>query len=315
MTVSTNTNTAPDVPAAVVPAPAGGSVAGPRRTPARMALRRFRRNKLAVAGAAVLGLVVVLAVFAPLIAQHSPNQVDLDALRRGPSGTHWFGTDSSGRDVFSRVVHAGRVSLLVGVSAALISVVIGTLLGAVAGLVGGVVDSAVMRLADVVLSFPTVIAIVVLAGVLGPSVTMLVIAIGATHWPQACRVVRGVALGLREQDYLHAARAGGAGPWWLVRKHIVPASLPPVAVSATLAVAQAVLLEATLSFLGLGVQPPQASWGNMLNDAQSLTLIESAPWMWLPPGMAIAVTVLSVNFVGDGLRDAGDPRQSKGARR
>jgi peptide/nickel transport system permease protein len=293
----------------------GDPVIGPRRTPGRLALRRFLHNKLAIAGAVLLALVVVLALFAPLIGRHGPNQVDLDALRQGPSGAHWFGTDSSGRDVFSRVVHAGRVSLLVGVSAALMSVAIGTLLGAVAGLVGGAVDAAVMRLADIVLSFPTVIAIVVLAGILGPSVTMLVIAIGATHWPQACRVVRGVALGLRDQDYLHAARAGGAGPWWLVRKHIVPAALPPVAVAATLAVAQAVLLEATLSFLGLGVQPPQASWGNMLTDAQSLTLIESAPWMWLPPGIAIALTVLSVNFVGDGLRDAFDPRQSKGAQR
>jgi peptide/nickel transport system permease protein len=284
------------------------------RSPADLAFRRFRRNRLAVAGALVLLLVIACALLAPLLISHAPNQVDLNAIRQAPSGSHLLGTDAAGRDVFARLLYAGRVSLLVGVAAALLAVVIGTLLGAIAGLAGGRVDSLVMRLADIVLSFPSIVVIIVLAGVLGPSVTVLVIAIGVTHWPQACRLVRGTTLSLREQEYMHAARASGARTWWLLRRHVVPASLPSVIVSATLAVAQAIMLEATLSFLGLGVQPPQASWGNMLNDAQNLTVIQTMPWLWLPPGIAIALTVLAVNFVGDGLRDAVDPRQSKGVR-
>ena len=267
--------------AEVTPTPAPAAAAPDttgHRSPTQLAVRRFLRNRLAVAGALVLVVVVLAALFAPLIAGHPPNQVDLDAIRQAPSATHWLGTDASGRDVLARMLYAGRISLLVGVAGALLSVVLGTLLGAVAGLAPSFVDSAIMRTADVVLSFPAIVVILVLAGVLGPSVTVLIVAIALTHWPQACRVVHGVTLSLREQDYLHAARAGGARSWWLIRRHVVPAALPPVIVSATLAVAQTILLEATLSFLGLGVQPPQASWGNMLNDAQSLTVIQAMPW-------------------------------------
>lgn len=283
------------------------------RSPGRAALRRFTRNRLALAGAIVLMAVVLLALLAPMVTQHVPTRVDLDAIRKAPSTLNWLGTDASGRDVFARVVYASRVSLLVGVAAALVSVTLGTLLGAIAGMARGLLDGVIMRAADIVMSFPTIVVIIVLAGILGPSATMLIVAIGATHWPQTCRVVQGVTLSLREKEYIHAARAGGAGSWWLIRKHVLPASLPPVIVSATIAVAQAIMLEASLSFLGLGVQPPQASWGNMLNDAQNLTLIQTMPWLWLPPGIAIALTVLSVNFVGDGLRDAMDPRQTTGA--
>jgi peptide/nickel transport system permease protein len=270
-------------------------------------VRRFRRNRLAVAGSVVLAAVVLLTVAAPLIAGHPPNSVDLDAVRQGPSGAHWFGTDASGRDVFARTLYAGRVSLLVGLTAALAAMVAGTLLGAVAGLFGGVVDSAVMRIADIVMSFPTVVVILVLAGIVGPSVPVLIAAIGVTQWPVAGRVVRGVTLSLRDREYIQAAEAAGANAWWLIRRHIVPAALPPVTVTGTLAVAQAIMLETTASFLGLGVRPPRASWGNMLNDAQNLTLIQTMPWLWIPPGVAIAVTVLAVNFVGDGLRDAVTP--------
>ena len=283
-----------------------------RRSPAQMATRRFRRHRLAVLGALVLVVIVALAVLAPVLARYQPTHVDLYAVRQGPSSAHWFGTDASGRDVFSRLLYAGRVSLVVGVGAALVSVALGATLGALAGMARGAVDMVIMRLADIVLSFPTIVVIIVLAGILGPSITILILAIAVTHWPPTCRVVQGVTLSLRDREYLHAARAGGARTWWLIRTHVLPASLPPVIVSATLAVAQAILLEATLSFLGLGVQPPQASWGNMLTDAQNLTLIQTMPWLWLPPGIAIAMTVLAVNFVGDGLRDAFDPRQSGG---
>ncbi|MEU1387830.1 MULTISPECIES: oligopeptide ABC transporter permease [unclassified Nonomuraea] len=279
-----------------------------RRSPARLALRRFLRNRMALAGAAFLLLIVLVALCAPMVTGHDPNAVDLAAFRRPPSGEHLLGTDSSGRDVFARLVYAGRVSLLVGLAASLAAVLIGTLLGAVAGVAGGALDALVMRAADVVLSFPSLVVVVVLAGILGPSAPMLVVVFAACNWPTACRVVRGLALSLREQEYVQAARAFGAGRASIITRHVVPAVLAQVAVVGTLLVAQTILLEAVLSFLGLGVQAPQASWGNMLTDAQNLTLIRTMPWLWVPPGLAIALTVLAVNFVGDGLRDAVDPR-------
>lgn len=287
--------------------PAGKTGKPASASPRARALRRFRRNRLAVAGTVVLAVIALAALLAPLLAGHPPNAVSLDAVRQGPSGEHWFGTDTSGRDVFARTLYAGRVSLLVGLTAALAAVILGTLLGAVAGLFGGWTDNVIMRIADIVMSFPTVVVILVLAGIIGPSVPVLIAAIGFTQWPVAGRVVRGVTLALRDHEYIQASRAAGANSRWLIRKHIVPAALPPVTVTGTLAVAQAIMLETTASFLGLGVRPPSASWGNMLNDAQNLTLIQSMPWLWIPPGIAIAVTVLAVNFVGDGLRDAVTP--------
>lgn len=281
------------------------------RSPARMAVRRFLRHRLAVAGLVVLVLIVLATVFAGVLSGHDPTKVDLSQVRQAPSAEHWLGTDGSGRDVLARLLHAGRVSLLVGVLSSLIAVVLGTLLGAVAGIVGGWVDSTIMRAADVFLSFPVLVVMVVIAGILGPSVTTMVVAIGVFSWPTAGRVVRGVTLSLREQEFIEAARALGADTRWLVTRHVVPAVLGQVVVVATLAVATGILLEASLSFLGLGVQPPQPSWGNMLTDAQRLTVISQMPWMWLPPGIAVALTVLSANFVGDGLRDTVDPREAR----
>ncbi len=280
------------------------------RTPAAAALRRFRKHPAALVSVVFILLVVLAAIFARPLSGHDPNAIDLLSARSGPGGGHLLGTDSTGRDVFSRLLFAGRISLGVGIASAAIAVVIGTILGSIAGLLGGWVDGLVMRLADVFMSFPSLVVIVVVAGILGPSVLTMVIAIGLFQWPVCGRIVRGVTLSLREQEFVLASRATGAGPLWLMRKHIIPAALPPVSVVATLAVAQAIALEATLSFLGLGVQPPAASWGNMLTDAQSLTVIRSEPWLWLSPGIAVALTVLAVNFIGDGLRDAVDPRSS-----
>jgi ABC-type dipeptide/oligopeptide/nickel transport system permease subunit len=284
--------------------------AGTDLPPGRSAFRRFRRHPVAVGSVVFLFLVVLAAVFARPLSGHDPNVIDLLAARAAPSGEHLLGTDSTGRDVLSRLLFAGRISLGVGIASAALAVVLGTLLGSIAGLLGGWVDGIVMRLADVFMSFPSLVVIVVVAGILGPSVVTMIIAIGLFQWPVCGRIVRGVTLSLREQEYVLASRATGAGSLWLMRKHIIPAALPPVSVASTLAVAQAIGLEATLSFLGLGVQPPAASWGNMLTDAQSLTVIRSEPWLWLSPGIAVALTVLAVNFVGDGLRDAVDPRQS-----
>ncbi len=281
-----------------------------RRSPWRTGLRRFRRHRVALASAIFLLLVVLAAIFARPLSGHDPNAIDLLATRAAPSGKHLLGTDATGRDVLSRLLFAGRISLGVGLASAAIAVVIGTILGSVAGLLGGWIDGLVMRLADVFMSFPSLVVILVISGILGPSVVTMIVAIGLFQWPICGRLVRGVTLSLREQEFVLASRATGAGPLWLMSRHIIPAALPPVSVVATLAVAQAIGLEATLSFLGLGVQPPSASWGNMLTDAQSLTVIRTEPWLWLPPGIAVALTVLAVNFVGDGLRDAVDPRQS-----
>lgn len=279
------------------------------RSPRRMALNRFLKNKVAVAGAVFLLLLILASIFAPILTPHSPLDVSLEAYRSPPNATHLLGTDSAGRDVLTRVLYAGRVSLAVGLLAATTAGFVGLVLGSVAGAIGGRVDSIIMRLADLVLSFPSLVIIIVFAGVFGPSLRTIILAIGLFEWPTAARVVRGLTLSLREQEFVEAARAIGSSERRVIVRHIAPSVLPSLAVVVTLMVAQSILLESVLSFLGLGVQPPTASWGNMLTDAQSLTILSKMPWLWLPPGILIAFTVLSVNFVGDGLRDAVDPNQ------
>jgi ABC-type dipeptide/oligopeptide/nickel transport system permease subunit len=278
-------------------------------SPARLALRRFASNRLAMIGAAVLAVLVIGSFIVPLVVPIHPNQIDLARFRQAPSWAHWLGTDDGGRDILARLLVGGRVSITVGVLSAATAVAIGLILGVLAGTGRRSIDSTIMRITDVTLSFPSLLVVLVISGILGPSVVTLIVAIGAFEWPTTCRLVRGLMLSLREQEFVLAARALGVSERRLVLRHIVPAVLLPLTVVATLLVAQAVLLEAALSFLGLGVQPPQASWGNMLTAAQSLTVLQSMPWMWLPPGLAIILTVLSVNFVGDGLRDAVDTRR------
>jgi peptide/nickel transport system permease protein len=278
------------------------------RSPGQLALRRFLRHRLALFGIVVIALIAVLSFAAPLIAPTDPLKVDLAFFRKPPSPTHPLGTDSAGRDVLSRLLYAGQVSLTVGLAAALMSTSIGLVLGSLAGMYAGWTDTLIMRLTDVVLSFPALVVIITVVALIGPSRETVILGIGLFYWPTACRIVRGLALSLREQDFFLAARALGATQGQVIIRHLVPSVLSPLTVTATFSVAQAILLEAALSFLGLGVRPPQPSWGNMLNEAQSLTILESMPWLWLPPGLAIAITVLAINFIGDGLRDALDPR-------
>jgi peptide/nickel transport system permease protein len=295
-----------------VPAPAAAPPAGTGHlSPGRLAVRRFFRHRLAVAGLVMLGLFALAAIVLPWIIGTDPNQVVASEIRQAPGAGHPLGTDSAGRDVLARLLVGGRISLLVGLSSALVATGIGLVLGAVAGYYGRWVDGIVSRVADVVLAFPSLIVIIVVAAFVGPSLPTLILSIGLFGWPTPFRIVRGLTLSLREQDALVAVAGLGAGPVRILRKHVVPVVIAPLTVVATLAVAQAILLEATVSFLGLGVPPPTASWGNMLNDAQSLTILETMPWLWLPPGIAIALTVLAVNFVGDGLRDAADPRRAR----
>lgn len=309
MTATVDPNLPVGVPTGTREHDAAEGLSAVRRSPARMALRRYMANRLAVAGAVVLLVLLLGVLLLPVFTNLDPYTVDPLNVRAKPSPGHLLGTDGIGRDVFARLVYGGRVSMLIGFSAALLAVLLGSLIGALAGTLGGWVDSTLMRMADVFMSFPNLIAIIVVVGIFGANVVVLVVLLAAFGWTQTARVVRGMILSLREREYVQASRAFGAKPFWLISRHLMPAALSQVVVLMTLEVASFILSEAALSFLGVGIQPPTPSWGNMLQSSQQYTVISSMPWLWLPPGAAIALTVLAINFVGDGLRDALDPRQ------
>lgn len=278
----------------------------PRKSPNRV-WRAFKGNRKAWFGAVTLLLIGLAAIFAPLLVAHQPQAINMLAFQQGPSSEHLLGTDSVGRDVFSRLLYGARVSLAVSLVAVTINVIVGSLLGAIAGFAGGAIDQIIMRLSDSILAFPLLILVIVAVAIWGSSITNLVIVIGLMSWPSTARIVRGQVLSIRSEDYVAAATTIGATRARIIRSHILPNTLAPIIVIATFDAASIVLLEGSLSFLGLGVQPPNPSWGNMLSDAQSLVILESMPWLWLPPGLAIALTVLSLNFLGDALREAFDP--------
>jgi peptide/nickel transport system permease protein len=271
----------------------------------------FARHRLAVAGLVVIVLLALAAIFAPAVATHDPYTVDLLAAGQPPSGEHWLGTDEVGRDVFSRLVYGSRVSLSVGLVAVTIYTAIGMVLGAISGYFGGLVDGSIQRLTDTVMCFPPLIIIIAAVSITGPSIWNVMMIIGLLTWTGTCRLVRGQFLSLREREFVEAARAAGVSDPRLIVRHLLPNTLAPVMVSATFGVAATILTEAGLSFLGLGVQPPTPSWGNLINLAQSATILQTMPWLWAPPGFLIAVAVLSINFIGDGLRDALDPRAAR----
>jgi peptide/nickel transport system permease protein len=274
-------------------------------------LRAFYRHRVAMAGLVVIVVMLAMAVFAPLVVTHDPNQVDLLASAQGPSREHWLGTDDIGRDVYSRLVYGARVSLSVGLVAVTIYVAIGTVLGAISGYFGGIVDTVIQRLTDTVMCFPGLIIIIAAVSILGPSIYNVMIIIGLLTWPGVCRLVRGQFLSLREQEFVEAARVSGAGNLRIIFRHVLPNAFAPIIVAATFGVAAAILTEAGLSFLGMGVQPPTPSWGNLINMAQSASVMQQMPWLWVPAGITIALAVLSINFVGDGLRDAFDPKRGR----
>jgi len=272
------------------------------------ARKRFFRHKLAMFGLITLSLLIFVSVAAPLLTPHSPTEIDLRAIRQPPSAEHWLGTDGTGRDVLTRVFYAGRISLSVGIVAVTISMIVGIIVGSIAGYAGGKVDMTLMRVTDVFMTFPSLVIIITVAAALGPSVYNAMLVIGLLTWPSIARLVRGQFLTLREQQFVRAARSIGVTRGQIVFKHIFPNTVSSIAVALTIGVANIILLEASLSFLGLGVQAPTPSWGNMLRDAQSLNILQDMPWMWVPPGLMIALAVLSINFIGDGLRDALDPK-------
>ncbi|WP_391117656.1 oligopeptide ABC transporter permease [Psychrobacillus sp. L3] len=275
-----------------------------------MIAKRFLKHRLAVVGLISMLLLVLIAIFAPWIAPHSPYHLS-DSFGEAPSSEHWLGTDQVGRDVLSRLIYASRVSLLVGIGAVSIYVTIGVIFGSVSAYFGGWIDMFFMRVTDVFMSFPTLMIILVIVSVLGPSITNVILILGFLGWPPVARLVRGSVLTLKEMDFVKASVALGYSTWRILFIHILPNAIAPILVYATFGMAGAIIIEASLSFLGLGVQPPTASWGNMLTDAQSLTVLTSLPWLWVPPGIMIVIAVLSINFIGDGLRDAMDPKSLK----
>ncbi len=279
----------------------------PRKS-SQTAFRRFRRHRLALFGLIVLTLFGIAAVLAPWVSINDPYRYDIGLLKTPPSAQHILGTDGAGRDVLARLLHGGRVSLSVGLVAAVISAIIGTVVGLVSGYVGGRTDNVLMRFTEIVMTFPTFFAVILLVALVGDSVFNVMAVIGFLGWTGKGRLVRGQVLSLREMDFVTAARALGSSDSRLLITHILPNVMGYVAVAGTLTVAGAILTEASLSFLGLGVQIPTPTWGNMMNSAQALHVLKHQPWIWLPPGLAIGITVLAVNFVGDGMRDALDPR-------
>lgn len=274
-------------------------------------LQRFLHHRLAVASALFLLLLLLLSFpLAPVLTPADPDRIDLKAIGKAPSLAHPLGTDMTGRDLWSRLVYGGRVSLAVGVVAVSIYVTLGVLLGSLAGFYGGRVDGWIMRFTEVVMAFPTLIILITIVAIVGPGLFNSMIAIGLIGWTGIARLVRGQILSIREMDFVTAARAVGATQGRILVQHVLPNVIAPIVVAATFGIAGAILTEAGLSFLGLGIKPPTPSWGNMINEAQQLTIIESKPWIWIGPGLMITLSVLAINFIGDGLRDALDPRMT-----
>jgi len=284
------------------------TTAQPALGPLRRSLGRFFANVPAVIGLAVILTIVILSLTYQWWWPYSPNDIDLRAISQPPSPEHWMGSDGVGRDVLARLMQGGRISLFVAVVSMFISMLIGFLVGAVAGFSGRLIDGAAMRLVDLVMTLPPVIFLLVLASIAGTGIVPTIIVISALSWPVLARMIRARFLELRERDFVVAARGMGASLPHLLIRHGIPNSIDILVVYASLQIAAGILLEAGLSFLGLGIAPPEASWGNMLNSARSTLVLESYPWQWMFPGAMLVISVLAINFIGDGLRDAFDPR-------
>ncbi len=268
-------------------------------------LLRDGRTKI---GLFVVIVIVFLAIFAPLIARHDPNSINLIRLLEAPSWDHWLGTDVQGRDVWARLVYGARISLSVGILSQALSLLLGVTLGVVSGFYGKWIDEVVMRLADITLAFPTLLLLIAMAAAFEPSVSMVFITIGIVGWAGIARLVRGQVLVVRQLEYVQAARSLGASNFTIMIRHVLPNVIAPVIIAATLGVAGAIMAEAALSFLGLGVQPPTASWGSMIADGRDLDQLRNSPWTSVAPGVAIGLAVLGFNLLGDALRDALDPK-------
>ena len=270
---------------------------------------KLRKNKLALSGLIILLFLIVVSLLTPWIAPYSYEEQNLMLGATAPSADHWLGTDIFGRDMLTRIMYGGRVSLMVGFIATAVALVIGILWGSIAGFVGGRVDALMMRIVDIMYALPFMIFIVLLMVVFGRNILLLFVAIGAVEWLTMARIVRGQVMTLRKQEFVEAAYSMGLSRWAIIRRHIIPNTLGPVIVYTTLTIPSVMLLEAFLSFLGLGIQPPQSSWGLLIN--YGVETMEEYPWLLIFPGITLSLTLFALNFLGDGLRDALDPRASR----
>ncbi|KYZ76927.1 diguanylate cyclase [Anaerosporomusa subterranea] len=271
--------------------------------------RRLKRNKAAMLGLWMILVISLLAIFGPLFTAHSYSDQQLEMANQLPNAVYWFGSDNLGRDLFTRVLYGARISLSIGIVASLINLTIGVIYGGIAGYFGGRIDSVMMRIVDVLYGIPLLLYVILLMVVLQPGLTNIFIALGMVYWLRMARIVRGQILSLREQEYILAAKLIGASPWRIILRHLVPNSMGPIIVTMTLAIPEAIFTEAFLSFIGLGVSAPMASWGVLASEG--VTSLHSYPFQLFYPALAISITMLSFNFLGDGLRDALDPRMRK----
>lgn len=279
-----------------------------KQSPWRIGFMRLKKNKLAMIGFFLLCAVITISLFAPFLSNHDRDAIDTTKTYQKPSQEHWLGTDELGRDTFTRLIYGGRISLSVGLVSTAIAVIIGVSLGTIGGYHGGLIDTIIMRIVDVFMCFPFFLIAIVVASILGPSIWNVMIISGVLGWTGIARIVRAQVLSLKQQEFIEAARSLGLNSADIIIKHIIPNIVAPIIVYATLGIARGVLSEAGLSFLGLGVKPPTPSWGNMLASAQSMRSLRLHWWLWIPPGSLVFLMILSINFLGDGLRDALDPK-------
>ncbi len=274
----------------------------------RDVLKKFSQHKLAMLGLTIIAVEVLLVILLPMVMELDPYTSDVLNFSAAPGPGHILGTDDTGRDLFARLVYGGRVSLMVGLLSAIISLMIGVPLGLVAGYYKGIWETVIMRLADIFMSFPSMILILVLVSVFDPSVWTIIFVIGILGWTDFAKLIYGNVLSVREKEYVESARAVGTKDLPILIKYVIPNAFAPILINFTFRTAQAIIQESSLSFLGMGVQPPEASWGNILYAAQSITVLSTRPWMWVPAGILLVLTVSSINFIGDGMRDALDSR-------
>ena len=272
-------------------------------------VRKMMMNRLSVVGMVIFLIILFMCLFAPLFTPYDSTKVDLRAILQLPSAAHIFGTDKVGRDVFTRILYGGRISIGIGFGSALIATLIGVTLGVIAGYKGGILDGIVMKISEILMAFPQMILVLILVTITGQSLWNLILIFSLTGWPSMYRMARSQMLSLREEEYVQALKAFGIRDMKIAFKHILPNAIGPIFVNITLSTAMFILNEASLSFLGLGVPMEVAAWGNILNVAQDLTILKSAPWIWLPTGAVVTLFIISINFIGDGLRDASDPTQ------
>ena len=280
----------------------------PKSSLGKRSLQKFTSNKLAMFGLIIVLLMTLASIFAPLLASHDPNAIDMTKLNQAPGNGNIFGTDSTGRDLYSRLLYGGRISIMIGVLSALTTSIIGTIFGLVAGYYGGLVDKLLIRLSEILQSFPLIILVMVLVTILGPSVGNMILVFTLVGWMTVFRIVRNEVLRLREETYVAVNKALGIKDFKIIFSDILPNTISPIIVATTINIAYFILQETGLSFLGLGVPTNVPTWGTIINAAKSITVIQMYKWQWIIPGLVISLFVMSVNFLGDGLRDALDPR-------